>query len=137
MKYIAGFFVVASLMITSECVGNTVKYPAPVDIRVRLKSDKNLGYLNGSLAVNNPGEKVWLIQSWLEDADNKHYQYVYPPLARIEPNGSVNLKVYFNTSNGKYIPEWLYVKFIPTKEKLIKNGLVFPVTYKLKVFTDK
>ncbi|EGO4413999.1 fimbria/pilus periplasmic chaperone [Escherichia coli] len=108
--------------------------PYPSHTRVIINKHKNI---NGELIVHNPGNKVWLTQSWLEDEKGTLSGTVLPSLIRLEERFSYKLiiKPYDKLMRGdteKLL--WLNVKFIPSTNKNDDNKIVIPIVYKMKVF---
>lgn len=108
--------------------------PYPSHTRVIINEHENI---NGELIVHNPGNGVWLTQSWLEDEKGKLSGTVLPSLIRLEERFSYKLiiKPYDKIMRGdteKLL--WLNIKFIPSTNKDDDNKLVIPIIYKMKVF---
>lgn len=108
--------------------------PYPSHTRVIINQHNSM---SGELMLHNPGGRVWLAQSWLEDEKGIISGTVLPSLVRLEQQFSNKIRItpYVNLMQGnteKIL--WLNVKFIPTTNKNDDNKLVIPIIYKMKVF---
>ncbi|MBS9106671.1 fimbria/pilus periplasmic chaperone [Escherichia coli] len=110
-------------------------YPHPEDTTITLVRNDEDGSVKGQLRVLNPGEKVWLVQSWVE-YNNQKFSMVFPSLVRLEPKSSLTLTVYPIVEKNN-INKWLVVKFIPSVTNDNDSLLTIPVSYKLKILEQK
>lgn len=110
-------------------------YPHPEDTTITLVRNDKDGSVKGQLRVLNSGEKVWLVQSWVED-NNKKFPVVFPSLVRLEPKSSLTLTVYPKVEKNN-TNKWLVVKFIPSVTDDNDSLLTIPVSYKLKILEQR
>ncbi|MEH5468779.1 fimbria/pilus periplasmic chaperone [Escherichia coli] len=112
---------------------NSVPYP----IKTRVIVHEGLQEKTANLVVKNPGERVWLLQSWIEDIYGKRYSGIYPVLSRIEPNTNTRLLIYPPKElwiEDKESIAWLNIRIIPATFLTKENRLTIPIEYKLKLF---
>ncbi|ECB5535560.1 molecular chaperone, partial [Salmonella enterica subsp. enterica serovar Schwarzengrund] len=118
----------------AQCAIQKANTPYPETNRVIIRGTENA---TGSFTVTNPGERAWLVQSWVEDENGMKYNSIYPNLFRIDGFQSQVLKI--STKKEQWSAEhekmlWLYIKIIPPLDASKKNKLEIPIIYKLKVF---
>lgn len=136
MNRLVIFILIISTSYTSYAQAMTENTPYPEKTRVIInKNTQEKSY--GILRINNPGNNVWLIQSWIEHQDGYELKNVYPDLVRIEKKSSKIIKIIpekelWESDNERML--WLYVKLIPTSEKSKHKTLSLPIVYKMKVF---
>ncbi|WP_193016392.1 molecular chaperone [Proteus sp. FME41] len=101
------------------------------------------GNKNVSINVENPDEIPYLIQSWIDDADeNKQSKFtITPPLFRLNPDKANTLRIFLTEGNLPSNQEslfWLNIKTIPATEKT-ENSLqiAFKTQMKLIYRPDK
>ncbi|GCW80747.1 TPA: fimbria/pilus periplasmic chaperone [Escherichia coli] len=109
----------------------SVTYPYPEDTTITLTRNNKDNSIKGALRVVNPGDKAWLVQSWVED-NNQKYSIVFPSIVRLEPKSSLILTVYPKHEKND-INKWFVVKFIPSVTSKNDSLLTIPVAYKLKM----
>ncbi|WP_407576536.1 fimbria/pilus periplasmic chaperone [Escherichia coli] len=136
------FFIITILMILSKAnaelliTKESLPYPEHSKVMVKMAPFN----LEGNLLVTNPGDKVWLLQAWMQDEKNNKYPYVYPGLSRLESNSSRNLKVIIprkNTESSELANMgWLILRFLPTEKKSIESKLVLPIEYRMKILNS-
>lgn len=107
--------------------------------RVIYEADKN----QASVPVSNPSDRAYLIQSWVSkditgtDAEEPVF-LTTPPLFKLEPKSSNNVRVVYN---GATLPQdreslfWLNIKAIPStaKSEAGANSLVLAVKTQIKL----
>ncbi|NDJ57537.1 fimbria/pilus periplasmic chaperone [Enterobacteriaceae bacterium 4M9] len=128
--------IVLSLAISTAAIAGGVGVGST---RVIYQSDAK----QASLSVNNTDSSaVFLIQSWIEDANSKKTDHfvLTPPLFVIQPSKENVLRILFS---GPQLPQdretlyWINVKAIPTKGKDNQpdsSTLQFAIVSKLKLF---
>lgn len=95
-----------------------------------------------SININNPDDKVYLIQSWVtkEPKSTKAADDLFittPPLFRLEANTDNSVRVVYN---GKTLPNdresvyWLNIKSIPSTQRKEENVLLIAVKTQIKLF---
>ncbi|EHN94252.1 fimbria/pilus periplasmic chaperone [Escherichia coli] len=127
-KYIS-FFLVATATATATATASVI-YPYPEDTKITLKRDVHDASFRGSVRVSNPGERAWLVQSWVEDSEHKKAPLVFPSITRLEPKSSLRLAVY----KGNYEQiDRVIVMFIPPENIHSESWMTIPIAYKLKV----
>lgn len=106
-----------------------IEYPYPETKNIELHN-KVEHQLKGTLEINNPGYKAWLVQAWTEDKKMKRSNFIYPALTRIEPRGKLVLNVVLSEEYGER-PDSAFIIFLPSGKGI--NELVVPVAYRLKL----
>ena len=130
MKYLIMFFFV---FFYAQKVLAVVDYPYPEDTSIYLKKHIKDSYLRGSLRISNPGSTAWLVQVWTEDENKNRFANAYPSLMRLEPNSSKVINVYPERTSETTNLKWLLISFIPSQNKVERNQLAIPVSYRLKI----
>ncbi|EGG8233088.1 fimbria/pilus periplasmic chaperone, partial [Salmonella enterica subsp. enterica serovar Schwarzengrund] len=74
----------------AQCAIQKANTPYPETNRVIIRGTENA---TGSFTVTNPGERAWLVQSWVEDENGMKYNSIYPNLFRIDGFQSQVLKI--------------------------------------------
>ena len=98
-----------------------------------------------SVPLNNVGDKVVLVQSWVDDKNitadpttTKAPFIVTPPMATIDANKGQALRVIFNKkqqlATDRETLFWLNVLDIPTKPETQANYLQFAIRNRIKLF---
>ncbi|HBA7710212.1 TPA: molecular chaperone [Escherichia coli] len=108
--------------------------PYPESNRIIIRGEENA---TGRITVTNPGERAWLVQSWLEDENGMKHNFTYPNLFRVDGFQSQTLKISTKKEQWSAMHEkmlWLYIKIIPKLDTTKKNKLEIPIIYKIKVF---
>ncbi|WP_075182349.1 molecular chaperone [Pantoea sp. 1.19] len=105
----------------------------------RVVYDGNLK--QASISINNPDDKPYLIQSWvnqqLNSDDNDDTFIATPPLFRLEPHSQNSIRIMYT---GKPLPQdkesvlWLNIKSIPSTRRDAQNQLLITVKNKMKLF---
>ncbi len=114
MKYLLSlamlFFIFSSSVQAGVIIGGTrVIYP---------ENDKNV-----SLTVENPDESPYLIQSWIENAENNEQSAfaITPPLFRLNSEQANTLRILLTENTLPQDKEslfWLNIKSIPASERI-------------------
>lgn len=118
----------------AQCAIQKENTPYPETNRVIIRGTENS---TGGFTVTNPGERAWLVQSWVEDENGMKHNFIYPNLFRIDGFQSQTLKISTKKEQWSAVHEkmlWLYIKIIPPLDATQKNKLEIPIIYKLKVF---
>ncbi|MEQ1928459.1 fimbria/pilus periplasmic chaperone [Escherichia albertii] len=123
--------IISILYLCPQTIYALNQYPFPERHQICLKYDGDSGEVKGYLRIDNPGENIWLIQSWVEDEKHNRYSIIYPPLTRIEKKSSVALKFYSEKYSGDL--KWAIIKIIPSIKKKEGNKLTIPVIYRLRI----
>lgn len=120
------------IQIFSSSAIASVMYPFPDETKVKIFSTEGIKIEKGTLRLTNPGEQVWLVQSWVEDNERKRTSAVYPSISRLEPKGKLVLNIYpLHEDINK--DGWVVVLFIPPKDSTLTNQVIIPVAYRLKM----
>ncbi|KTS25531.1 fimbrial biogenesis chaperone [Pantoea stewartii] len=101
----------------------------------------NGGARQASLTVNNPDDRPYLIQAWVDkdptSADGDKTFIATPPLFRLEPHSQNSVRVVYT---GQPLPAdresmlWLSIKSVPSTSKEDKNRLFITVKSVIKLF---
>jgi len=94
-----------------------------------------------AISVNNPDNKAYLIQSWVnkdsERDDNDETFLSTPPIFKLEPKSQNSVRIIYT---GKALPQdresvfWLNIKSIPSTNQNAQNQLLITVKSKMKLF---
>ncbi|MBT0724142.1 molecular chaperone [Rosenbergiella sp. S61] len=94
-----------------------------------------------AISVNNPDDKAYLIQSWInkdsENDDNDDTFLSTPPIFKLGPKSQNSVRVVYT---GKPLPQdresvfWLNIKSIPSTNPNAQNQLLITVKSKMKIF---
>lgn len=89
------------------------------------------------ISVENPDESPYLIQSWIDDSDEKKQPYfiITPPLFRLNEQKSNSLRIFLTKNklpDDKETLFWLNIKTIPASKKL-ENSLQIAFKTKIKL----
>ncbi|MFJ3000793.1 fimbrial biogenesis chaperone [Raoultella planticola] len=128
-----GFYAIFLLpfFVFNVCDARVISPPELNAQRVIVKDKK------AHLTIKNKSENAWLIQSWIEDLDEKKQKkMVFPEFARVEAFSSFNLTISpleFKDDNAENM-HWLTVRMIPELDDKETTNFVIPVNYKLKIF---
>ena len=129
------------LFLLSSYIGNSsassassasTHYPYPNDTKVILQKKDNGSTHKGFLRISNPGDKLWLVQSWTEDKNKKKHPYVFPSLTRLEPNESIMLTI-IQPDSFSVLDDWVTVLFIPSEDPKSNTSISVPIAYRLKL----
>lgn len=94
-----------------------------------------------SISVNNPDNKPYLIQSWVnkdENGDDSDNAFITtPPLFKLNPHAQNSVRIMLAENTLPADREsiyWLNIKAIPSSSPDAKNELLIAVKSKMKVF---
>jgi len=101
----------------------------------------NQGNSQATISVNNPDDRAYLIQSWVnKDSnldDNDDTFLATPPIFKLEPKSQNSVRIVYT---GKALPQdreslfWLNIKSIPSTNQNAQNQLLITVKSKMKLF---
>ncbi|WP_089641321.1 fimbrial biogenesis chaperone [Escherichia coli] len=127
------FFIFMLYSPVSMAITEPVPYPTKSRVIIYQKAKGNAAHL----VINNPGERVWLLQSWIEDMYGKRYSGIHPSLSRLESNTSTRLLIYgpqdLWTEDRENLA-WLNIRIIPEVFQTNESRLTIPIEYRLKLF---
>lgn len=90
--------------------------PYPESNRIIIRGEDNA---TGRITVTNPGERAWLVQSWLEDENGMKHNFTYPNLFRVDGFQSQTLKISTKKNNGVQCMKKCYGYILKSYQNLI------------------